>query len=90
MEDCIIIKPRRFERIIWIVTNALVAILYIILMIEKDAMAFGINYGVILLMILCRAFLDLKALTISKSGICAKFGLYKKHYKKAKRSDGAN
>ena len=81
MEECMIIKPRRFERTIWIVMNALVAILYIILMMARDAVAFGINYGVILLMILCRAFLDLKTLTISKSGICAKFGLYKKHYK---------
>ena len=81
MEDCIIIKPRRFERTIWIVMNALVAIFYIILMIARDAVAFGINYGVILLIILCGIFLDLKTLTISKSGICAKFGLYKKHYK---------
>ena len=47
MEDCMIIKPRRFERIIWIVINALVAIFYIILMMARDAVAFGINYGVI-------------------------------------------
>ncbi len=79
MEDCIIIKPRRFEKAVWAVLTTMFTLLYIVM--NLDVVFFTIGYGITLLMIFCNAFLDLKTLTISKSGICAKFGLYKKHYK---------
>ena len=85
MEDCIIIKPRKFAHadfISFLVLNLVIGVLIAIFMsdiVYKILMLFGCV--AIFLSCSYQYFLDTKTLIVSKSGIYTEFWSYKRFYK---------
>ena len=78
MEDIIVIKPRRGQHALYIIS--LVFLLFAAVAMMDVVLSLSVlifTYSIILNLY----FLDTRTLIISRQGICAKFGLYKRDYK---------
>lgn len=78
MEDLIVIKPRRSQHALYIISLAFLLFAAVAMMnLVLSLFVLIFTYSIIL----NRYFLDTRTLIISRQGICAKFGLYKRDYK---------
>ena len=78
MEDLIVIKPRRGQHALYIISLAFLLFAAVAMMDLVLSLFVLISTYYIILNLY---FLDAKTLIISRQGICAKFGLYKRDYK---------